>query len=87
MLVIICPNCGPRNNDEFTFQGEVRRRPDVNDTDPAEWRRYLYSRENVADWASERWFHVSGCRRYLMVERNTVSNEIRDVELVGGEQA
>lgn len=87
MLVIICPNCGPRNNDEFTFQGEVRRRPDVNDTDPAEWRRYLYSRENLADWVSERWFHVSGCRRYLMVERNTVSNEIRDVELVGGEQA
>jgi sarcosine oxidase subunit delta len=87
VLVILCPNCGPRNSDEFTFQGEVRPRPDPNDTEPGEWRRYLYMRDNVAGWASERWFHVSGCRRFLMLERHTVTNEIRDVELVGGEQA
>lgn len=87
MLVIICPNCGPRNSDEFTFQGEVRPRPDVNEIDPAGWRRYLYMRSNPSDWVSERWFHVSGCRRYLMLERHTATNEIRDVELVGGEQA
>lgn len=86
MLVIICPNCGPRNSDEFTYQGEVRSRPDVNDTNPGEWRRYLYMRANKADWVSERWFHVSGCRRYLMLERHTVTNEIRDVEPVGSEQ-
>jgi sarcosine oxidase, subunit delta len=87
MLLILCPNCGPRNSDEFTYQGEVRHRPAVNDTDPAEWRRYLYMKSNLADWVSERWFHVSGCRRYLMLERHTVTNEIRDVELIGGEQA
>lgn len=87
MLVIICPNCGPRNSDEFVYQGEVRPRPAVDDTDPAEWRRYLYMKSNLADWVAERWFHVSGCRRYLMLERHTVTNEIRDVELVGGEQA
>lgn len=87
MLVIICPNCGPRNSDEFVFQGEVWPRPAVNHTDPAEWRRYLYMKSNLADWVSERWFHVSGCRRYLMLERHTVTNEIRDIELVGGEQA
>ncbi len=86
MLVIICPNCGPRNSDEFTYQGEVRPRPNVNDTNPAEWRRYLYMRSNRADWVSERWFHGSGCRRYLMLERHTVTNEIRDVEPVGSEQ-
>lgn len=87
MLVIICPNCGPRNSDEFTYQGELRPRPDVAETDPDEWRRYLYIRANESGWVSERWFHVSGCRRFLMVERHTVSNEIRDVEQVGGEQA
>lgn len=87
MLLIICPNCGPRNSDEFTFQGELRSRPHVEETDPAEWRRYLYMRANVSGWVSERWFHVSGCRRYLMLERHTETNEIRDVELVGGEQA
>lgn len=87
MLVIICPYCGPRNSDEFTYQGEVPPRPDVNGADPAEWRRYLYMKSNLAGWVSERWFHVSGCRRFLMIERNTVTNEIRDVEVVGEELA
>lgn len=82
MLVIICPNCGPRNSDDFTYQGEVAARPDG--ADPAEWRRYLYMKTNAAGWVSERWFHVSGCRRYLMIERHTVSNEIRDVAVIGG---
>jgi heterotetrameric sarcosine oxidase delta subunit len=86
MLVIICPNCGPRNSDEFVFQGEVKLRPDPNHTDPAEWRRYLYMKANPAGWASERWFHVAGCRRYLMVERHRSTNEIRDVALLGEQQ-
>jgi heterotetrameric sarcosine oxidase delta subunit len=86
MLVILCPNCGPRNSDEFVYQGELRARPDVGGTDRSEWRRYLYMRSNKAGWVSERWFHLSGCRRFLMLERHTESNEIRDVEAVGGEQ-
>lgn len=84
MLVIICPYCGPRNSDEFTFQGEVTPRPDGTDRD--DWRRYLYMETNASGWVSERWFHVSGCRRYLMVERHTVTNEIRDIIPIGGEQ-
>lgn len=82
MLLISCPHCGPRNSDEFTFNGEVRARPDVNTTDAPEWRRYLYMRKNASGWVAERWFHVSGCRRYLMLERHTVSNEIRSVEVL-----
>jgi heterotetrameric sarcosine oxidase delta subunit len=87
MLLIICPHCGPRNSDEFTYIGEPSSRPDVGDTSPEDWRRYLYMRSNRNDWVRERWFHVSGCRRFLKLERQTASNEIRDVELVGGEQA
>lgn len=86
MLVIICPNCGPRNSDEFAFQGEVELRPDPANTEPDKWRRYLYMKSNPADWVSERWFHVSGCRRYLMLERHTVTNEIRDVAVLGEQQ-
>lgn len=82
MLLIACPHCGPRNSDEFVFNGEVRPRPDVKTTTPAEWRRYLYMRENLSGWVRERWFHVSGCRRFLMVERHTVTNEIRSVEVL-----
>lgn len=85
MLMIICPFCGPRNSEEFSYQGEVRLRPDVNNTDPAEWRRYLYMNSNPSGWVSERWFHISGCRRHLMLERHTATNEIRDVTAVGSE--
>jgi sarcosine oxidase subunit delta len=83
MLVIICPYCGPRNSDEFTYQGERRPRPDVGSAEPAEWRRYLYMKTNADGWVTERWFHVSGCRRFLMLERHMSSNEIRNVTPVG----
>ena len=83
MLVIICPHCGPRDSDEFTFGGETPPRPDVGETGPGEWRSYLYMRNNVAGPVIERWFHVSGCRRFLSVERDTISNEIGSVRDVG----
>lgn len=82
MLVIVCPNCGPRNDAEFTYRGEIVPRPGP-DTDPATWRRYLYTKQNRAGWQTERWFHVSGCRRFLDVERDTSTNEIRSVTQVG----
>jgi len=83
VLVIICPNCGPRNSDEFTYQGERGPRPGVSATDPGEWRRYLYMKSNQTGWVTERWFHGSGCRRYLMIERHMESNEIRSVSELG----
>lgn len=79
MLVIVCPHCGPRNDAEFSYLGEVVSRPAM-DTDPATWRRYLYMKRNEAGWQVERWFHVSGCRRFLEVERNTLTNEIGRIE-------
>lgn len=78
MLLVVCPHCGPRNDAEFTYQGEVVARPPV-DADPTTWRRYLYIKQNVSDWQTERWFHTSGCRRFLEVERHTATNEIRRV--------
>ena len=82
MLLIICPNCGPRNDAEFAYRGEVVPRPDPS-TDPATWRRYLYTKQNRDGWNTERWFHVSGCRRFLDVERHSTTNEIRRVNQVG----
>lgn len=78
MLVIVCPHCGARNSNEFSFSGELHPRPEP-DVDPVSWRRYLYMRRNVAGWQEEQWFHVSGCRRFLIVERDTTTNEIRAV--------
>ena len=83
MLVIVCPHCGPRNSNEFSFLGERSSRPPAAATTPAEWRRYLYLKDNPAGWESERWLHGAGCRRFLDVERDTVTNEIRSVRDVG----
>ena len=83
MLLITCPHCGVRNSDEFTFRGEVVPRPDVATAAPQEWRAYLYEKSNVADWQDETWFHVAGCRRFLRIQRHTISNEIRATSDVG----
>lgn len=85
MLLIFCPHCGPRNSDEFSFQGELTRRPRPDTSAIADWRRYLYMKNNVAGWQIEHWFHVSGCRRFLVVERDTTTNEIRSVRDVADE--
>ena len=82
MLLIECPHCGPRNSNEFTFQGEPSARP-APDGDVAGWRRYLYMKDNVAGIETEQWFHVSGCSRFLVAERDTTSNEIISVRDAG----
>ena len=77
MILVPCPWCGRRNSQEFRYVGESKSRPDPQSATPEEWRAYLYLRTNAAGWATESWFHRSGCRRYLSVERHTVTNEIR----------
>ncbi len=79
MLLIICPHCGPRTSAEFTYQGEVTARPSVKEASPREWRAYLYEKDNTAGDVTEQWLHASGCRRFLLVERNTITNVIRAV--------
>lgn len=83
MLLIVCPHCGPRADAEFTHRGEVIPRPPA-DADPAEWRAYLYQRSNTAGVQTERWFHTHGCRRFIEVERSTITNEIMWVRPAGG---
>jgi len=74
---IRCPHCGPRNRSEFRHVGEPASRPDPRSTTPAQWRDYLYGQRNLADWTTETWYHGMGCRRFVTVERHTVTNEVR----------
>ena len=75
MLIVPCPNCGPRNSADFRYVGESRPRPDPNAASPEEWRAYLYERANPAGILRETWYCRSGCRRYFVLERDTVTNE------------
>ena len=77
MITIPCPWCGPRNSADLRYVGESRPRPDPDNASPAEWRAYLYERRNPAGWTTETWYCRSGCRRYFVVERHSVTNEVR----------
>jgi sarcosine oxidase subunit delta len=76
-MLLTCPHCGPRPSAEFSYQGERIARP--SDADIQTWRAHLYLRENIAGVATEEWFHTAGCRRFLVVERDTIDNVVRAV--------
>ncbi len=72
-IEIPCPNCGRRPYTEFTFGGELR---DVEAATPEEDFRRVYLPENAPGPQEERWFHALGCRRWLTLRRDTVTNRI-----------
>jgi len=77
-LRLKCPHCGSRPFTEFWFGGELRAAPSPELSPQADYRR-LWLPENAAGKQTERWFHFAGCRRWLTVERNTVTNEIHAI--------
>ena len=85
MLRINCPHCGLRDETEFRYGGEAgRTRPCGSDR--FEWVRYLYWRRNPAGPHHEIWLHASGCRRWLLVQRDTRCHTIltvTDITLAG----
>jgi sarcosine oxidase, subunit delta len=82
MMLIPCPHCGPRNEDEFVCWSEAnpQRPQDPSLLDDAQWNDYLYYHTNPKGWSIERWFHARGCARWFKIERHTVTHEIRNVE-------
>ncbi|MDQ3538977.1 MAG: sarcosine oxidase subunit delta [Ornithinimicrobium sp.] len=85
MILLPCPWCGLRDSEEFGYVGEPRGRPNPLTTTTEQWRDYLYLRRNAAGWTTERWYHRMGCRRYLLVERDTTTNVVRPAGQVAPE--
>ena len=83
MMLIPCPHCGPRNEDEFLCwsESEPRRPRDPSALSDDQWNDYIYNRTNPKGPNRERWWHVRGCRRWIVVERNTVTHEITGAEV------
>lgn len=74
---IRCPYCGERSNDEFTMLGDADAliaRPAAGDA--AAFHDYVYQRTNVAGTHRELWYHSAGCRRWLIVERDTRTHAV-----------
>jgi heterotetrameric sarcosine oxidase delta subunit len=77
MLLIPCPWCGERAEIEFVSGGERIPRPaDPAALGPEAWTEYLYFRDNRYGVQAEHWWHAHGCRRWLVVERDTATQEI-----------
>jgi len=88
MLRISCPNCGSRSHDEFRYGGDATVvRPAPDDRDVSAWYRYVYIRPNPKGAHREYWQHVLGCRRWLIVDRDTVTHAISRVVEAAGEDA
>lgn len=76
-MLIPCPHCGPRDSSEFTYLGDAtRKRPELDNTDVEAWSAYVYERDNPKGQHQEFWHHLTGCRQWLVVERNTATHEV-----------
>ena len=83
-MIINHPLLGQRDASEFVYFGDASliNRPDWKDPEAAQrFYEYLYLRENPAGEHKELWFHEHGDRSWLIVTRNTLSNEITHVEI------
>lgn len=76
---IPCPFCGPRDAQEFVYLGDATRQRPPSDAPDAMFD-YVYLRDNPAGPHREYWQHVSGCRSWLIVTRDTRTHEIASVE-------
>jgi len=82
---IRCPYCGERSNDEFTVLGDAEAhfaRPRADD--PGAFHEFAYLRTNPAGHLRELWHHSAGCRRWLVVARDTRTHAITDVSFARG---
>jgi methylglutamate dehydrogenase subunit B len=79
-FLLACPHCGPRDVNEFHYQGEVTRRPPPKPT-LRELTDYVYFRDNVAGVQREWWYHRVGCGVWFLAERDTRTNEVLHTEI------
>ena len=83
-MIINHPLLGPRDAAEFVYLGDASmiERPDgMSKNADQKFYEYVYERDDPAGWHRELWYHESGDRSWLVVTRNTLTHEIKSVEL------
>ncbi|MEL6218619.1 MAG: sarcosine oxidase subunit delta [Pseudomonadota bacterium] len=81
MLRIRCPICGLRDHTEFVYEGDATVKYPALDASEDAWFDAVFQRENPRGPHAELWHHTGGCRSLLVVERDTLTHEIRSVRL------
>ncbi|PJK27581.1 sarcosine oxidase subunit delta [Minwuia thermotolerans] len=83
-MIIDHPLLGPRDIAEFICLGDavLIERPDPAAGDAMDrFHDWLHLRDNPAGEHRELWYHEHGDRSWLVVTRDTLTHEIRRVEL------
>jgi sarcosine oxidase delta subunit len=70
-FLLPCPTCGPRDVAEFRYGGQLLGSSATG--------------ANLPGTQRERWFHRSGCRRWLVAERDVRTNEVQRASLLAEE--
>ena len=73
-FLLTCPNCGPRDVQEFRYGGQILPAPGL----PA---------SNLPGPQRERWYHRFGCGRWLLAERDIRTNHVLRTAWLDGEGA
>ena len=78
MLNIKCPYCGDRSQKEFAYGGDgTVIRPELSqEISDEKWDEFVYLRKSPRGKHIELWHHISGCRQWIKVQRDTVTHEI-----------
>ena len=78
MLYIKCQFCGYRSQKEFAYGGDgTIKRPELKqDISDEKWNEFVYLRKSPRGKHLELWHHISGCRQWIKVERDTLTHEI-----------
>lgn len=86
---IVCPYCGARDAHEFAYLGDAApTRPDPSAADAVEaFHDYVHLRDNPAGPLDELWYHAAGCRRWLVVTRDTRTHAITATVLAATAEA
>lgn len=77
--LITCPHCGTRPKEEFTIRGDAKPVRPAPDAAFDAWDAYVHSRDNIRGVMHEHWQHSGGCRRWLVVERDTFTHAVHAV--------
>ena len=89
MMLIDCPECGPRNENEFHYGGQAHVAYPADggaSLSEEEWAQYLFFRDNPKGPFAERWMHAAGCRRWFNAIRDTATYEFLAVYRAGEPQ-
>ncbi len=84
MMQVPCPHCGPRDQAEFVYERTLDSVIVPGADDDAAMAR-LYTRTNPKGVDEELWRHTFGCRAWLVMTRNRVTNEISATRAIGPE--